>query len=63
MMWDCKEYTHRQKPYIEKICELLKLIGKSETRRHLFERFNCQATQTSRPSSPIPNKDEQEGRI
>lgn len=51
MMWDCKQYTYRQRPYIQKICHLLKRIGPAESRRHLFERHNNQGTQTSRPSS------------
>lgn len=52
MMWDCKEYMYRQRPYVEKICKLLKMIGHADKRRFLFEKFNCQGTQTSRPSSP-----------
>lgn len=50
-MWDCKEYMYRQRPYVDKICELLKRIGPAESRRHLFEKYNCQGTQTSRPPS------------
>lgn len=44
-------YTYRQRPYIDKICKLLKLIGPAESRRHLFEQSDCQSTQTSRPPS------------
>lgn len=28
MMWDCVEYTHQHRPYINKLCTLLKKIGK-----------------------------------
>lgn len=46
MMWDCYEYTYRQKPYIKRICQLLKKIGPAESRRHLFEKANNRGTQT-----------------
>lgn len=56
MMWDCMEYTYRHKDYIEKICVLIKKIGKSWTRRHLFQQVDSEhcdmQTQTSCPSSP-----------
>lgn len=56
MMWDCMEYTYRHRDYIEKISKLVKKIGMSWTRRHLFQKANkthCDMqTQTSCPSSP-----------
>uniref|UniRef100_A0A915DP88 phospholipase A2 n=1 Tax=Ditylenchus dipsaci TaxID=166011 RepID=A0A915DP88_9BILA len=56
MMWDCMEYTYKHHEYIEKMCVLIKKIGESRTRRHLFntrDATHCDMeTQTSAPSSP-----------
>jgi len=64
MMWDCCEYVYKHQDYIEKFCVLIKKIGQSWTRRHLFTQPNTthhdMQTQTvwdhesgtSRPPSP-----------
>ncbi|WKY14278.1 hypothetical protein Q1695_000097 [Nippostrongylus brasiliensis] len=36
MMWDCVEYTHNQRPYITKLCTLLRRIGKAPERPQSF---------------------------
>ncbi|KJH40752.1 ankyrin repeat protein [Dictyocaulus viviparus] len=36
MMWDCIEYTHRNRAYIKKLCTLLKRIGKTPERPRAF---------------------------
>lgn len=57
MMWDCIEYLNGKRNYIEKLCVLIKKIGPSYKRRHLFgiyEKTNCNnmATQTTTPELP-----------
>lgn len=37
MMWDCLEYTYTHREYIEKLCVLIKKIGKSTNRRKLYD--------------------------
>ncbi len=36
MLWDCMEYTHRHRQDIAELVDLLRLSGKSNQRRHLF---------------------------
>ncbi|KAI1725474.1 ankyrin repeats (3 copies) domain-containing protein [Ditylenchus destructor] len=56
MMWDCVEYNYMHEDYIKKLCALIKKIGESWTRRHLFRSPDSthvdMETQTSAPSSP-----------
>ncbi|PAV57630.1 hypothetical protein WR25_23284 [Diploscapter pachys] len=55
MMWDCVEYTHQHRPYINKLCTLLKKIGKVPDRPPAFYdgRTREVQTQTSCPGSPV----------
>jgi hypothetical protein len=51
MMWDCVEYTFRNRAYINSLVDFLRLIGPSHQRRHLFMNTdrgtNDMQTQTS----------------
>uniref|UniRef100_A0A1I7X8E1 PNPLA domain-containing protein n=1 Tax=Heterorhabditis bacteriophora TaxID=37862 RepID=A0A1I7X8E1_HETBA len=55
MMWDCVEYTHQQKPYLLKLCTLLKKIGKLPERPTPFYNSDTREvhTQTSVPTTPV----------
>lgn len=61
MMWDCMEYTYKHRDYIEKCCALLKRVGKSWKRRHLFQSYDAthvdMQTQTSAPASPAKSQE------
>uniref|UniRef100_A0A0K0FBV7 phospholipase A2 n=1 Tax=Strongyloides venezuelensis TaxID=75913 RepID=A0A0K0FBV7_STRVS len=57
MMWECIEYVNKKKAYIEKLCSLMKKIGPSYKRRHLFGIYgkpnhSNMATQTTTPELP-----------
>jgi calcium-independent phospholipase A2 len=56
MMWDCVEYVYKNQEYIDRLCTLIRKIGKSWTRRHLFQTTKKthmdMETQTSNPPSP-----------
>lgn len=36
MMWDCMEYMHTEREYVEKLCKLIKEVGISQRREHIF---------------------------
>ncbi|GMT36222.1 hypothetical protein PFISCL1PPCAC_27519, partial [Pristionchus fissidentatus] len=57
MMWDCIEYTHVHKAYLERICTILKKIGKRVDRESSFfdGKTRSMQTQTSSPSTPLNN--------
>ncbi|CAJ0951815.1 unnamed protein product, partial [Mesorhabditis belari] len=54
MMWDCVEYTYQQRPYLERMCKMLKLLGRRDARGVQFNngRTHNIQTQTSNPSTP-----------
>ncbi|GMR60840.1 hypothetical protein PMAYCL1PPCAC_31035, partial [Pristionchus mayeri] len=57
MMWDCIEYTHLHKAYLERLCKILKKIGKRVDRECSFSdgKTRSMQTQTSTPSTPLSN--------
>ncbi|CEF60107.1 85/88 kDa calcium-independent phospholipase A2 [Strongyloides ratti] len=57
MMWECIAYLNKRRNYIKKLCVLIKKIGPSYKRRHLFGIYgktNCNnmSTQTTTPELP-----------
>ncbi|CAJ0565572.1 unnamed protein product, partial [Mesorhabditis spiculigera] len=55
MMWDCIEYTYQHRAYLDRMCKLLKKIGKREHRVVQFNngRTHDMQTQTSQPTTPM----------
>uniref|UniRef100_A0A7E4VRA1 phospholipase A2 n=1 Tax=Panagrellus redivivus TaxID=6233 RepID=A0A7E4VRA1_PANRE len=56
MMWECVEYVYENQAYIDKMVTLLRKIGPSYRRKHLFQEPNTKIvdsqTQTSAPTTP-----------
>ncbi|TMS36574.1 hypothetical protein L596_003707 [Steinernema carpocapsae] len=56
MMWNCVEYSYYSREKIQKLCALLKKVGPSWKRRHLFQSSKASShdmqTQTSSPTTP-----------
>ncbi|KAF8355695.1 ipla-3 [Pristionchus pacificus] len=59
MMWDCIEYTTLHKAYLERLCKILKKIGKRVDRDCAFSdgKTRSMQTQTSTPSTPLSSPD------
>jgi len=58
MMWECVEYTYENQAYIDKMVTLLRKIGPSYKRKHVFQKPNLKFCDVQTQTSALTTPDE-----